>query len=226
MDFVNTKEAKLRVIVTGSPRSGTSFLSGLVHRMGYSVGSDAHIKAADEHNKYGYFEHVKLMEISIALLGNLGADFHMNIPDLKSGWSRNWIKEKEQIGRIIAQEGIELYKCNRLMILADLYVDLFPEAQWIRISRSTEGAYRSRFGEELGFDDWVKITENREQAWNRTLASKNALEVDYDSMMGSREISLRKIADFLDIRLNTRLREKCLDFFRPSQESSLRHRTG
>ena len=44
--------APLRAIVTAPPRSGTSFLAGLLVQMGLSPGPEKWLKEADEHNPY------------------------------------------------------------------------------------------------------------------------------------------------------------------------------
>jgi len=48
------------IIVTGFANSGTSFLTELVVRMGFSPGSHCHLKVANRHNPHGYWEHLPM----------------------------------------------------------------------------------------------------------------------------------------------------------------------
>ena len=58
----------LKVLVTGPPRSGTSFLAGLVARMGLSPGPSAWLNPADEHNRYGYYECLPILKVEEEIL--------------------------------------------------------------------------------------------------------------------------------------------------------------
>ncbi|MFB6273729.1 MAG: hypothetical protein ABEL51_12620, partial [Salinibacter sp.] len=117
----------LQIIVTGQPRSGTSFLAGLLSRMGLSAGPIEWLKSADEHNPYGYFECLPLLHLSEEILADLGGGVN-DVPRLPEDWTSQLHQEKRRIQEIVTSGGIELYKDNRLMILADLYDEIFPSA--------------------------------------------------------------------------------------------------
>lgn len=205
----------LKVIVTGSPRSGTSFVAGLVHRMGFSLGPKKWLKKGDEHNPYGYFECLPLKKISNKILEELGGDFHHNLPSLESGWTEAFESKKSEITRIIEAGGIELYKGNRLLVLADLYDELFPEAKWIFTQRSIKETYRSRFGEELSFGEWERITNERLRKWESCRPAKQALYVDYQDFKSDAKKTVSKIQAFLEIELTESQVGSCVDFFLP-----------
>ncbi|MEM9822790.1 MAG: hypothetical protein AAF985_17045, partial [Bacteroidota bacterium] len=67
---------QLKVILTGGPRSGTSFLARLIFEMGYHPGRKKHLIWPEEKTKKGYLEHLKLLQISKDILKKLDADFH------------------------------------------------------------------------------------------------------------------------------------------------------
>ena len=150
----------LKVIITGSPRSGSSFLSGLVHHMGFDLGPEQWIKKPDRYNPMGYFECLPLMRCEMEALKKLGGDFH-RLPAFNPGWTDTLREEKQAILQIVERGKIELYKGNRLMILADLFDELFPRAKWLFIDRDVKDTFKSRFGEGMSFQEWVKITDDR-----------------------------------------------------------------
>ena len=61
----------LRILVTGFPNSGTSFLCNLFVAMGFHPGSEENLKPADDHNRYGYWEHLPIRKELWPELGNI-----------------------------------------------------------------------------------------------------------------------------------------------------------
>jgi hypothetical protein len=123
--------------------------------------------------------------------------------------------EKHEILKIVETGGIELYKGNRLLVLADLYDELFPEAKWIFIQRSIEETYTSRSGETLSFEEWERITNERLRIWNSGRPSEQALYVDYRDFRFDMRRTASKIVAFLEIELSGSQMGLCIDFFRP-----------
>ena len=206
----------MRVLVTGGPRSGTSFLSGLIGLMGFSHGKPDQIKEADEHNQFGYFEHEELTSISKTILKKLDADFHHKLPHLETGWMTSFENEKNLIRKIVRRDQVELYKGNRLLVLGDLYGSLFPDAKWVYISRPIEETYKSRFGQPMTYDAWEEVTRLRIAAWERTQVSKQALHLEYNTFKEAPEANLNLVEQHLGVQCSEEQRQKCLDFFRPS----------
>lgn len=204
----------LKVIVVGSPRAGTSFVAGLVQRMGFSLGPRAWLKKADAHNPYGYFECLPLLRISDRILTKLGGDFFECLPRLTPGWTEPLEAEKREIASLVRDGGIEMYKGNRLLVLADLYGELFPEAKWIVVQRSIEATYRSRFGTYMPFEEWVTITQQRLERWHASRPSAKALTVQYEDF-ADLDQSVRRVQAFLDVDLSLSQWRACLDFYRP-----------
>ena len=205
----------MKVIVTGLPRSGTSFLAGLVARMGYRTGPERWLKPADQNNQFGYYECVPLIHISEKIFRRLNGDFHRNIPVLHRDWTEAFGAEKEEIRKTVQKGRIELYKGNRLVVLGDLYDDLFPDARWIYIERNVKSTYQSRFGEDIPFTEWEVITRKRIEAWQRTRPSRKALNIRYEDFREDMEHTMERIITHLGIQLSGEQVNKCLSFFQP-----------
>jgi len=189
-------------------------LAGLVHKMGYDIGPKRWIKKADENNRYGYFECLPLLSISNTILAKLGGDFH-DIPDFPEGWTRDFDKEKKAILRIVQRGQIELYKGNRLLVLSQLYDELFPEAKWLFIHRDVEATFRSRFGGRMSFEKWKKITKSRMDIWFSSSPSRKALYIDYDDFKMSAGKPVSKIAEYLGLQFDDERLENLIELFRP-----------
>ena len=209
------KQHELKVIITGGPRSGTSFLAGLVNEMGFHPGKHVLLKAPPANIRKGYLEHLKLLKISRSILDKLNADFNFNIPVLEKGWTNQFPKEKAAIRKIVQSEQIDFYKGNRLLVLADIYDELFPEAKWLCIKRKTEDTYKSRFGKERSWEEWTSITENRYAAWARTNASKKAIELDYDSFKENSRLPIEQIAKHLSLTPDEKAFQQYQNYFQP-----------
>ncbi len=208
---------ELKVIVTGPPRSGTSFLCGLVHRMGYRLGPEEWLRQADVNNVHGYFECLPLLRISEEILSKFGGDFHLNIPDLPDNWPALVGREKKLIRSLVNKGRIDLYKGNRLLVLADLYDELYPKARWIFMNRNIEETFESRGGKgrNLTFEQWQSITDKRLQYWYASKPSRKALELDYNDFREDPVEAMSSIQSFLNIDLDETSLRELMGFFKP-----------
>ncbi len=206
----------LNVIVTGTPRTGTSLVAGLVNLMGFKLGPEKWVKPPDRFNPSGYFECKKLMEVSNLILNKLGGNFH-DLPDIKEGWTSDFEKEKRKISKIIRKGKIEMYKGNRLTLISDIYDELFPEAKWLYVSRDIEETYRSRFGEHISFEEWEELTRNRIDHWKRSKVSKKALDLNYRDFQESFDDTLARMVEHLGIELSTDQINDCKLFYKPGK---------
>lgn len=215
--LVMKETSPLKIIVVGLPRSGTSFVAGLIERMGYSLGPSYWLKGRDEHNKHGYFECIPLNSLTDKILKDLGGDFH-NLPEIRDGWLKGFKEEQKKIKRIVQSGKIELYKDNKLSAISDLYLDLYPNAKWVFVSRKTGDTYKSRFGKHIGFEEWKRLTGKRLRTWEGSKAAKGSYCVDYDDFKKDVEGSVRALAVFLGIDLSFDALKKCTEFYRPKSK--------
>jgi hypothetical protein len=68
----------------------------------------------------------------------------MDPPEFPYGWVDEC--PQDEIRTLAENLGIEAYKSNRLMLIADLYDLIWPDAKWVFCERDTRDTYRSRFG--------------------------------------------------------------------------------
>lgn len=197
----------LKVIITGNPRSGTSFTCDLICRMGLHPGSPQNIKPPDVHNKYGYWEHIPLLTYSNAILKKLGIDYFRGVKAPPIDWSKSLTSEQELIQKMVHDDKIEVYKDNTLIILSDIYIKLFPEAKWIYVTRNFKECYKSRWGEPISEEDYLTICQKRASIWHSTDISKRCLYIDYSDYDRHLEMTLFRIADFVGIDIRNKLKE-------------------
>jgi hypothetical protein len=206
----------LKVIVPAFPRSGTSFLAGLIARMGLNPGPEHWLKKGDRHNRWGYYECLPLFKISRKILAKLDGDFFFNIPELPKNWSNQFEKEKQQILDIVNTGEIELFKDGPMLIIADLYDELFPDAKWIVINREPKATYRSRFGKRISYEEWKEITGKRQRAWQKTRPFSRALNLHYLDFFTDLAGTIEKLASFLGANITERQKQSCFNFFQPN----------
>lgn len=171
----------LKVIVTGQPRTGTSFLTNLLSVMaGFSLGPSNIFREKDYHNPNGYYEVGQIIEVEDRLLQKLGGTYH-NIPNMKNKWYKGFDKTKQKIKNIIEENNIEIIKSPRGIIIGDIYKEIYPDAIWFYTSRNIKETYRSRWGNKISFCEWERICQEREKAWKNTKVAKNAWNVKYEN---------------------------------------------
>ena len=211
---------ELKIIVTGPPRTGSSFLTRLINDMGYYAGPKDMMLPPDDHNKHGYYEFTQLNAISDKIVVGMGIGMtpRNGIPPLPEGWTNSYPQEKQMIKNIVDVYGIELYKDNDLIVLGDMYTELYPNAKWIYIGRDIQATFNSRFGAPIPFEEWQKITDDRFNAWRRTKAAQTALEINYEDFGTDPTGTIQKICNHLEITLGDSLFDKCVNMFQPKSK--------
>lgn len=209
----------LKVIITGPPRSGTSFLAGLVVRMGYSPGPTSKLRKADKDNPYGFYENMPLMEIDHNLLKKFGGST-MAPPDLPENWIGQCEEEKRRIRKIVRDFGIEVYKGNMLVILANLYAELFPGVKWIMIHRGEKETIRSIHdsGSPMSSQELTNTWKRWLEGWENSKVSPNCLTIRYEDFMENPQRMISTISDYLGVTLTKERFRNCVSFFRPRQK--------
>ena len=207
----------LKVIIPCFPRSGTSLLAGLIIRMGFNPGPKKWLKKGDEHNPFGYYECVPLLQISRRILEKFGGDILQNIPDLPDGWIGELGAEKEEIMNIIRTGNVEIFKDAPMLVIADLYDELFPNAKWIVIQRDIKETYRSRSGKPLTYREWKKVTKNRMRKWQHTHPFNKAFNLNYKDFFEDCRGTIQKISTFLGVQLTDQQMKECVNFFQPGR---------
>lgn len=77
------------IVVMGLPRSGTSLIAGILHRLGVDMGS-GHLTRANRHNPLGYYEDARWQYLSRRLLGmGYWPKLHEDLlSDVVAGWQK------------------------------------------------------------------------------------------------------------------------------------------
>jgi len=205
----------LKIIIPTFPRSGTSFLAGLLTRMGFSAGPENMLKKGDQYNPFGYFECLPIMTINRNILAKFGGHIVNRIPELPADWVDVVKEDKKWIKKFIIENKIEIIKDPHLLVLADMYDELFPDARWIVINRNIHETYKSRFGRKMSFDEWKILTEKRMIKWMGSRPYQQALKLDYNDFFVDITDTIQKIVEFLRIELTEMQWEECISFFRP-----------
>lgn len=189
----------MKVIVTGNARSGTSFLTNLVHKMtNYKCGDN--IKGKDSNNKWGYWEHIGLNKITTQCLRSVGISYVTKKPVKKIDFSSpKFDSFRKKINTITNNQKIELYKDNKLILAPELYTKLYPEAKWIYIQRNLKDSFKSKFGEKMTFEEYSNMVKNRLDCWESKEKPKNCLVVNYEDFDNNIEGTIKKIINYLDV---------------------------
>ena len=108
-----------------------------------------------------------------------------------------------------------MYKGNRMLVLVPLFDRLYPNAKWVFIERDIRETYRSRFGEDLSFEDWQALHERRMDYWRAAAPSDRALYIDYHDFKTDADVTIRRIAEHIGVQLDDRRLRTCREFFRP-----------
>ena len=193
-------------------------MAGLIARMGFCPGPEKWLKTADEHNPHGYYECLPLMRITKGIMERFGGHIVKNIPLLKPGWCSELSEDKFRIKTLVENNGIEIFKDPNLIVLADLFDELFPEAKWVVIHRDIHETYRSRFGLPKTFQEWERLTAKRLDRWQGSRPFHRALNLDYNDFFVDLEGTILRIGKFLDIELDDARVASCAGFFKPGRK--------
>lgn len=207
----------VKVIVTGQPRTGTSFLTSLAQKItGGSLGAPNMLKQPDDNNPRGYYECLPILGLEDKILAKLGGTLR-DMPDLEPGWQQDFDKEKQELRRIVMDLGVEVFKSPRGFIMGDLVQDVFPKAKWLFSHRPAEAMYNSRFGNHIPMQEWFDIVDRRHKAFERTGISRIAYRVPYINFTTPETLAaeVKTIALFLRVKLTDKILQECLESWQP-----------
>jgi hypothetical protein len=194
----------MKVIVTGNARSGTSFLTNLIHVItNYNCGNG--MRGGNIHNKFGYWEHIKLNNVTNQIMSTIPLKYHPSKSVDTIDFTQNKFKHyKNIIKSIVKNENIELYKDNKLLFTHTIYEELFPKAKWVYIKRNVEDSYDSAFGFKKGIggftlSDYSDIVKRRLDYWNVSDLSKNCLTLNYEDFNNNIDETIIKLVNYLGV---------------------------
>jgi hypothetical protein len=209
----------LTAIVTGLPRSGTSFVAGLLVRLGLSPGPRLLLRPGNRHNRYGYYEHVPLNWITDRILKEMGRDFDLNLPAGREEFLRAGLEQHmRKIKRKVENGRIEVYKDNKLVLYPELYADIFPQAGFVFVTRDADARFASRFGKTVARREWEDFNARRLAMWHDSPVSGRALTVAYEDFFDDARACVDKVCGYLALDAGEERRRKAAEFFRPSRK--------
>jgi hypothetical protein len=183
--------------IAGCPRSGTSFIAGLLAGHGVWVGDCIE---ADQHNQMGYYENKQIVQITKDLLKGNGmkarSDTHpIYIHNNVLSYQPNIRKE---VLKVVGRQKAWLYKDSKILLTPSYWVSQFPEAIWIlpyrdqdkiidSLMRHDVWARRLRKSKrpEHYFDMMVARLRHSQDCIE--LIAKNTITVETDSLISDRE---------------------------------------
>jgi len=208
----------LEVVIIGLPRSGTSFLTGLIHRLGYNCGPEKGLKDRDLNNLHGYYEFKSLNRLTSKFYKKHGFNIQDKLPDRTYLLSQSVKAIQKKIQKIIKMNKIELYKDNKLSFFPELYSTIYDNIKWIYIERDVQDTYKSRFGEEISLSDWIELTEKRKSLVMSSGIYQKALKLNYEDFSNDFDDTLNKIVSFLEISPDKTILDDCRKFYLPRKK--------
>ena len=189
----------MKVLVTGFPNSGTSFMMEFcVKATGLNPGSERNLKGPDSHNRYGYWEHLQIRRVAWSLFG--GGFRVRAIPE------EPYPRDEAVASGILEQaekDGVEIYKDPTL----PLTYRSFPEdVKIICISRSPT-LLRGRYYEDLAPGEFTRSYTRYLLLAHEMAGKRDVLHTAYDFFHMSFEGLAEMACEFLDVPYREELRE-------------------
>jgi hypothetical protein len=215
---VRLRKKKKLIFVYGEPRSGTSFITALINRMGFYPGPYVWLLNANQFNPDGYFECVPFQSILDEYIVDQGFNFENRLPEKPSSIPKNL---RRKIKLIIEGGNLELLKYNKFSLYADEMAELFPEALWIHVFRNEEEVYKSNF-KFMGGRDRVSFFKNYHQRvslWNQSKISKRSFEINFSDLKQKEDVLqlINNLCKELAVILSEKEMDYCLKLFRPKE---------
>jgi len=197
------------VIVTGSFRSGTSLLAGLLHNLGMPMGTDADFPPADKNNLTGYWENQKFVSHNHAIIHRAGGTtvklpqrevVKQLIPDFRKP-TANLIEEHRPLGKIWGWK--DATNCIVLDHYLEYVSDEFLIVKTCRdINDIAKSAYNS-WGWEMMFSimsifEWLERLNESLKSFDR----KRIFTVCFDRLVYDTINELTRLFEFLDMPFN------------------------
>ena len=133
------------ILIASSPRSGSSCISGLVQLHGFSLGRDV-ATVKDTYNEKGYFENEVILNFNRSVLEQIGVDVfcveQTTEEQVKKSLEFAGHLKSVVFDRQFSDENFSI-KDPRIVILQDLYLNVFPSVQVILLRRNDEDVARS-----------------------------------------------------------------------------------
>jgi hypothetical protein len=213
------RKKKKLIFIYGEPRSGTSFVTALIHRMGFYPGPYVWLLNANQYNPDGYFECVLFQDLMDQFIKDQGINFENTLPN-------HPLKIPKSLGiriqKILSAGHVDLLKYNKFSLCADAIAELFPEAIWIHVKRNDEEVFQSN-SKFMGSRDrkaFFNAYNQRIALWEKSKVSKKARIINFSELKQKDDVRelINKLCVDLSLELNEKRVEHCLELFRPKEK--------
>jgi len=208
-----------RIFIYGEPRSGTSFITALLLRMGHYPGPYVWLLNANQHNPDGYFECVPFQDVLDDYIEQQNLNFEHKLPNAPIQLPYD-IEIK--LKNIVMDGNIGLLKYNKFSLCADAIAKIFPEAIWIHVTRESEAAYQSnkKFMGNRDRTNFFKAYNQRRNLWQQSRVSKRAFEVNFSTLKEKKDVQILvdNLCVNLDMALDSKTMKHCVALFRPKSK--------
>lgn len=205
------------ILIVSAPRCGSSLLSYILHSEGVQVGI---CKPADENNKYGYFENIRMRNALIKYLkkndtNNLGKKYQpINLKEPYKDFDR-------KIYRALRQENFDknkpwLFKDPKIALCWNLFAEYYKDAKWVLLRRNIDAVLKSyertnfmdAYDNPLDWENYLSVFDKNMQTIKKEC--KNVHEFEIENIFEDNEYEINKLFEFLGIE-NTGKYKICVD---------------
>ncbi len=216
------------VLVLGMHRSGTSALTGALHKSGLRVTTDT--LPADAANPLGYFESRSLMDVNDRMLAELGGEWSAP-PDLEEGFEQSpELKRLSRLARATLERVLPagaVWKDPRNCLLMPVWRQMIDQRSpalliWREPSEvaGSLGKRSNEFPGVLGLALWARY--NRDAL--RGLEGRRVLVLSYEGLLDDPNLYAAEVVSFLRSgELDLPLRDAAEEAFARHLDPSLRH---
>lgn len=161
--------------IAGPPRTGTSFLAGLLAQHGVWSGETIQ---ADEDNKKGYYENRQIVDILKQMIKRNGRRARMDATPIHEFQYRPDVRSA--ILEVVDGQDQWLFKDGKLLLVWPLFMEAFPEAIWILTKRSKKA---------------IVASLRRTRTWSRRIRKAGYSDRNLHRMVDTLRAQQRQVAD-------------------------------
>ena len=186
-----------KVLIAGFPNSGTSFLCNLVSELGFSAGPAHELKQADDHNRWGYWEHRPIYRFIRSVLDGPTRFTAEDIPDETYSFP---MEPNTKIALLATRDSVMVYKDCGIPLFYRLFS---PDAKIIVIGRNEVDLLASSGLSHLGYDFTRRTLQSAQDKYIHLVSmmsdERDVIGVNYDAFRDDFYEEAQRVCDFLDV---------------------------
>lgn len=205
------------VVVLSMHRSGSSLTANILEELGVNMGRSQMLP--DETGQKGGFENKFIKNLNKDIIRSAGGKWFN--PPLEKEILKQKEKFKSKIKRTLRMEAYPVwgFKDPRTCLTLPLFLPYLKNPIFIICRRDiNEVADSLKKRNNLPKEKGLKIAKTYNKRIDKFLSENNnfpVLEINFKDYFAKPEETVNKIADFLDVKLSLRQKEKCLKIINP-----------